>query len=200
MSATHAFCLCGHSQASHQARGCTLCACSGFDLETIEKLRAKLEGVRKLAADRQLAIDQLKRAKPPPSFKDDDAAVRAVASLRERMLAQTERAALEASRADMLHATLNAISLLPLWALDKAHRHLLDEADDVLALSRNRRAASHVECSSCGAAYGLEQWLELPSRGLQEQADLPADPLELRNCSACRSTLALPLRRLPVTK
>ena len=43
-------------------------------------------------------------------------------------------------------------------------------------------------CSGCNVNYDKAQWQTLETRGIQQDAQ---DPLELRNCTACGSTLAV---------
>lgn len=164
----------------------------------LTKLREQLEATQRIAADRMVRIERLKTQIRREGWKPLEDGY----NLREQLGAALERSALECQRADMLHAALNALARhAPSAGYGVGHVSgaLLDDADEALRLSRSRRAALLVSCR-CGTSYGLEEWVALPSRGLQEQVDLPGDPLELRNCSVCRSTIALPLRRLPVTK
>lgn len=157
--------------------------------EEVDTLRKQLADSQRRERDRLTTLERLRgRMRVEPEIGYD--------SLARQLAAALNRLALESSRADMLHAALNALAQRPLWVLPNEHRHLLDEADDALRLSRTRRTGLFVECRSCGAMHSVDDWVRLPSVGLQEQAELPGDPLELRNCE-CGTTLALPLRRLP---
>jgi len=47
-------------------------------------------------------------------------------------------------------------------------------------------------CGCCGESYSEEAWEELKYRGIQEGSYNTSD-LELRNCSKCSSTMAVPV-------
>ena len=158
------------------------------------RLRKQVDELRDQLAGRMTRIERLKKELRAKEWRPLEPGH----NLPEQLAAALERTALEAQRADLLHAALNRITT------QRAHQGWHDEdadreAEEALKLSRSRRSALFVGCS-CGQAFGLEEWVELRALGLQEQAGLPGDPLELRLCVNCGTTLALPLRRLPVTK
>ena len=51
--------------------------------------------------------------------------------------------------------------------------------------------ATIVKQCSCGWAYTREQWGKLRSRGVQRFNDPNTPDLDLRDCSHCRSTIAI---------
>lgn len=145
---------------------------------------------KRRAEDRLRQIENTRnRARPgDPPYK----------TIAGQLAAAYERLALESHRADELHRALNQLVIgLRVGLTVKTGAEALDEAEEALELSSKQRPAVAVECRRCGAQHGFDDWVKLKALGLQEQGDLLGEPLELRNCE-CGSTLAMPLRRLPL--
>jgi hypothetical protein len=58
-----------------------------------------------------------------------------------------------------------------------------------------RPAPAVIKSCACGHSYTEEQWDSLDPRGVQDCGD--GTGLDLRNCIACQSTLAVPIVCIP---
>jgi len=67
---------------------------------------------------------------------------------------------------------------------------LLDDVALLASIARARRASEIMKRCACGAIYTRVQWRHLALVGRMEGAH--GDTLELRNCTACHSTLVVP--------
>lgn len=158
----------------------------------LEEAKRRLEGMERVAYDRLTRIKKL-QARVRPFDPERDTAEK----LRHNLASALERGAFESMRADALHRALNNVTTTATTVdgVASVADSTLEEAEEVLKLSLKQRPRLSVTCKSCGTHHGPDEWLALKSLGLQEQADAPSQPMELRNC-ACGSTLAMMLQRL----
>jgi CBS domain-containing protein len=102
-------------------------------------------------------------------------------------------------RSDVVSAAATMTSTrarcLPVVSRARVVVGLLDDVALLASIAKTRRASEVMKRCSCGRVYTRDGWMALPLVGFMQGSG--REPMELRNCGGCGSTMAVPADREP---